>query len=500
MGIQRTLQRTFLGDVATPPHHPRLALLLRVVPYPNSFRPSSIHSTMRTATLFAAGAAMLASCVAASDVLDLHKDDFQSTVAPEDLMLVEFFAPWCGHCKALAPHYEEAATILKNQSIKIAKVDCTAETELCASYGVQGYPTLKVFRKGEPSEYQGTRKTDGIVSYMKNQAVFNSFAESHRDDYLFGTTSDPTAISQAGITPPAVVLYKTFDEGRNDLTASFTTEALADFVAEHSVPLLDEISPENFAMYAEAGIPLAYIFIPADDAERATLVKSIEPIAREYKGKVNFVWIDVNKFGDHAKSLNLPEPKWPSFAIQVVQDQTKFPMPQTETVDAKSVADFVGRYSRGEIAASIKSQPIPKTQDEAVYTVVADSFEQVILNDDKKDILLELYAPWCGHCKRLAPTWETLGEKFANSKDQIMIAKMDANENDVPPAAGFRIQGFPTIKFKKAGAKEFIDYEGDRSLESFLEFIESNSVNGAKPDAAPKASPAATDAGHHDEL
>jgi len=491
---------------------------------------------MRTATLFAAGAAMLASCVAASDVLDLHKDDFQSTVAPEDLMLVEFFAPWCGHCKALAPHYEEAATILKNQSIKIAKVDCTAETELCASYGVQGYPTLKVFRKGEPSEYQGTRKTDGIVSYMKkqalpavskvssdnhiafqgedkiviiaytdesdstNQAVFNSFAESHRDDYLFGTTSDPTAISQAGVTPPAVVLYKTFDEGRNDLTASFTTEALADFVAEHSVPLLDEISPENFAMYAEAGIPLAYIFIPADDAERATLVKSIEPIAREYKGKVNFVWIDVNKFGDHAKSLNLPEPKWPSFAIQVVQDQTKFPMPQTETVDAKSVADFVGRYSRGEIAASIKSQPIPKTQDEAVYTVVADSFEQVILNDDKKDILLELYAPWCGHCKRLAPTWETLGEKFANSKDQIMIAKMDANDNDVPPAAGFRIQGFPTIKFKKAGTKEFIDYEGDRSLESFLEFIESNSVNGAKPDAAPKASPAATDAGHHDEL
>merc|ERR1711977_335001 len=490
MGIQRTLQRTFLGDVATPPHHPRLALLLRVVPYPNPFRPSSIHSTMRTATLFAAGAAMLASCVAASDVLDLHKDDFQSTVAPEDLMLVEFFAPWCGHCKALAPHYEEAATILKNQSIKIAKVDCTAETELCASYGVQGYPTLKVFRKGEPSEYQGTRKTDGIVSYMKkqalpavskvssdnhiafqgedkiviiaytdesdstNQAVFNSFAESHRDDYLFGTTSDPTAISQAGVTPPAVVLYKTFDEGRNDLTASFTTEALADFVAEHSVPLLDEISPENFAMYAEAGIPLAYIFIPADDAERATLVKSIEPIAREYKGKVNFVWIDVNKFGDHAKSLNLPEPKWPSFAIQVVQDQTKFPMPQTETVDAKSVAGFVGRYSRGEIAASIKSQPIPKTQ----------------------------------------------GEKFANSKDQIMIAKMDANDNDVPPAAGFRIQGFPTIKFKKAGAKEFIDYEGDRSLESFLEFIESNSVNGAKPDAAPKASPAATDAGHHDEL
>lgn len=97
------------------------------------------------------------------------------------------------------------------------------------------------------------------------------------------------------MTPPAVVLYKTFDEGRNDFTASFTTEGLADFVAEHSVPLLDEISPENFAMYAEAGVPLAYIFVPADHADRANLVKSIEPVAREYKGKINFVWIDTNK-------------------------------------------------------------------------------------------------------------------------------------------------------------------------------------------------------------
>lgn len=70
-------------------------------------------------------------------------------------------------CKALAPHYEEAATVLKNQSIKLAKVDCTAETELCSAHGVNGYPTLKVFRNGDPSDYGGSRKTDGIVSYMK---------------------------------------------------------------------------------------------------------------------------------------------------------------------------------------------------------------------------------------------------------------------------------------------------------------------------------------------
>lgn len=71
------------------------------------------------------------------------------------------FAPWCGHCKALAPEYEEAATQLKEKNIKLAKVDCTAQSELCQEYGVEGYPTLKVFRGLDSiSPYSGQRKAD----------------------------------------------------------------------------------------------------------------------------------------------------------------------------------------------------------------------------------------------------------------------------------------------------------------------------------------------------
>ena len=46
----------------------------------------------------------------------------------------------CGHCKALAPHYEEAATALKEKSIKLAKVNCVDEADFCQSNGIQGYP------------------------------------------------------------------------------------------------------------------------------------------------------------------------------------------------------------------------------------------------------------------------------------------------------------------------------------------------------------------------
>ena len=85
----------------------------------------------------------LASIVAAddaSDVIDLTPETFDTIVKPEPLMLVEFFAPWCGHCKALAPHYEEVATTLKERGIKVAKVNCVDEADLCQTNNISGYP------------------------------------------------------------------------------------------------------------------------------------------------------------------------------------------------------------------------------------------------------------------------------------------------------------------------------------------------------------------------
>jgi len=75
-----------------------------------------------------------------SDVVDLDAETFASFTTENPISLVEFFAPWCGHCKSLAPEYEEAATTLKEKGIKLAKIDCMDHGDFCQSKGILGFP------------------------------------------------------------------------------------------------------------------------------------------------------------------------------------------------------------------------------------------------------------------------------------------------------------------------------------------------------------------------
>ncbi len=106
------------------------------------------------------------------DVYVLNRDTFAHFVMPKDLVLVEFYAPWCGHCKRLEPEYSKAAKILKEKTpgVVLAKVDASKETELAKEYMVQGFPTLTLFRKGVKQEdYDGERNAGAIVEYLQKQ-------------------------------------------------------------------------------------------------------------------------------------------------------------------------------------------------------------------------------------------------------------------------------------------------------------------------------------------
>jgi len=87
----------------------------------------------------------------------------------------------------------------------------------------------------------------------------------------------------------------------------------------------------------------------------------------------------------------------------------------------------VERVTRGEIEPFLKSAPAPETNDAPVKVVVGNSFRELIL-DSPKEVLVEFYAPWCGHCKQLAPHFDAAAKKLA-SNPNIMLAKVDSSEN-----------------------------------------------------------------------
>ncbi|KAJ0513857.1 putative protein disulfide-isomerase [Helianthus annuus] len=113
---------------------------------------------------------------AAADVVVLTEDNFEKEVGQDRGALVEFYAPWCGHCKKLAPEYEKlGASFKKSKSVLIGKVDCDEHKSICTKYGVSGYPTIQWFPKGslEPKKYEGARTAEALVEFVNLEGGTN---------------------------------------------------------------------------------------------------------------------------------------------------------------------------------------------------------------------------------------------------------------------------------------------------------------------------------------
>lgn len=144
----------------------------------------------------------------------------------------------------------------------------------------------------------------------------------------------------------------------------------------------------------------------------------------------------------------------------------------TAEFSVENLKAFVDDLLAGKLENYMKSEPVPD-QDGPVTVLVGKNWQDFITDD--KDALIEFYAPWCGHCKSLAPVYDELGTTL--NEEEVVIAKMDATANDVPP--GYDVRGFPTIYWKAKG-KGPVPYNGGRELDNFIEYIAKESTDGLK--------------------
>lgn len=165
--------------------------------------------------------------------------------------------------------------------------------------------------------------------------------------------------------------------------------------------------------------------------------------------------------------------------IRLEEDMAKY-KPASNEITSEVIEEFVQDFLNGKLKQHLLSQELPEDWDKTpVKVLVASNFDEIAF-DTNKNVLVEFYAPWCGHCKQLAPIYDQLGEKFADN-DDVVIAKMDATVNEMEHT---KITSFPTIKLYKKGDNQVVEYNGERTLDGLSKFVTSGGDYGkAAPDS-----------------
>ncbi|PXF43570.1 Protein disulfide-isomerase [Gracilariopsis chorda] len=445
------------------------------------------------------------------DVFVADKDNFHSLIAGEGLIFVKFFAPWCGHCKKMIWDFREAATELKGKAT-LVELDATVERDLAKKYEIRGFPVLKLFSKGEViSDYKGDRIKEDFIKYIdrallpyavecadadelakfvadnkgkalfiaakldKLKSVFRKTSMSLRDvspdSVAFASVEDTAFLKElAGKDLEADSVLLVRDDESTDVFSD-DADAFEQWASVGSLPLYAEFSRDNAGLYTKLDKP---VFILFQDPEKKykDVNDDITEIAKPYRssGALVFTWtnrVDLKSFAEHVGVAD----KDPAIVIYEFKSDQKYVFSGDYSKEALKA--WIDKFVTGDVSAAIKSAPIPETNDEPVKIIVGDTWTEIV-EDESKDVLIEQYAPWCGHCKKLAPILDELASDL-KGVETLVIAKMDATANDAPKE--YKTRGYPTLHFFAAGSKTGVPYEGGRSKEDFVKFLKENATH-----------------------
>jgi len=459
----------------------------------------------------------LAASASATAVVELTDSDFDSSLEGMDTALVMFYAPWCGHCKKLKPEFDRASKDLlaNDPPVNLAKIDCTeVGKDTCNRFEVRGYPTLKIFRGGELSQdYNGPRDASGIVKFMKSQVgpaskelstdddltktlgktkevivvanledasemeAFQKVASKMRETNAFAHSAAATDVRKAGIwLHRPKHLHNKFEESSVKFEGEIKS-GLEAWIKANYHGLAGHRTLDNAGDFAGSDVVSAFYAVDYDKNPKGTNYwrNRVMKVAKEYVPDIRFAVANVHDFAQELTEFGLDgavsADDKPVVTLRTASGQ-KYVMSEAFSMD--SLKAFLDDFKAGKLEPYMKSEALPDNSGSGVKVAVAKNFQELV-TDSSKDVLIEFYAPWCGHCKKLTPIYDELGEKMAG--EDVEIVKMDATANDVPP--GFDVRGFPTIFWVKKGAKP-VSYNGGREVDDFVNYIAKHATSELK--------------------
>ena len=438
------------------------------------------------------------------DVLVLDDTNIDEALDLYPEILIEFYAPWCGHCKTLAPEYAKAAARLKKNDppVRIAKCDATIATSSASKFGVQGFPTLKYFINKNPSEYGGGRTEDTIVSWIlkkigqglqtladaeaakeflqKNQiaVLLNADKDSAeaknfeavvkgQDGFLYALIGDEAIGTEQNIKKPGLAIIKQIDDKRVDFTGDLTShEEVNKWISENQTPWVMPFDDAAIEIIFRQSNPAIFLFRKDGDATHAIF----EEAAPDVKSDIVMSFADISKPDQQrlADYLGVNEKDMPCLFVVEPSDAGVKKFRAEGGVTVENVKKVVADWKAGSLSPEYKSEEVPAESHEGnVRVLVGKNFDEVVY-DKTKDVLVEFYAPWCGHCKKLAPEYEDAATQLKDTMPDAVLAKIDSTGNEVP---AHPVQGFPTLKWFPTDNKDGVEYNGGRDAAGLLEWF-----------------------------
>lgn len=444
-----------------------------------------------------------------NQVLILTGEDFDSAIETFEHILVEFYAPWCGHCNRLAPEYEKAAQYLQESGskIRLAKVDATEHKELAEKQEVKGFPTLFFFSKGEKFLYNGGRTAPTILAWLKRKTEFASqniekledldfaiekleflvifygdeldrafkmfwnVASRNMDIAFFHTTSQEIIQQYNPDGDAKISVLRSFDSRRVDFNDDYTESHIEQFINKNKHPrLLQYNNKVAKLIFGDLNPALFFISGKGDSNEKAW--NSVNSIIDEVRN--DDVFVTTCAFEDEAcekviKYFGLKREHLP--AIVLFKPATRTTRAERYLFEGKptieNLKQFFEGFKAGTLEALPKSDEVPDKNEDPVKVIVGRSFEDIVYDNDK-DVLVFFNDFDCEECKELLPVFQGLA-KLTNSIQDLILGKIDVDTNYVK---GITINKCPQIYlFPRNNKSDPIVYVGEKDLKTVYEFF-----------------------------
>eukprot|EP00397_Hematodinium_sp_SG-2012_P032686 GEMP01034822.1.p1 GENE.GEMP01034822.1~~GEMP01034822.1.p1 ORF type:complete len:520 (+),score=110.62 GEMP01034822.1:235-1560(+) len=409
----------------------------------------------------------------------------------------------------------------QGSEVLLGKVDATADTKLADAHKVLGFPTVKLHFNGTWIDYDGGRTDQSIVSWVlkktgqvaakietagelsnfvkkhpmtciyfgTDELAINVFTVASKDinDVMFavaspsvlGTLADVTdgdvlAVARDRLKEGCIAMFYPHDAKFNILepTSQIVIQSeVESFVRGHRLPIVVPFSGEVAEDLFNDPRPLLFLFRDSIRPEDQVIETKFREVAPELKSIVAMSVVGIIEPMEQRLMDFLAVEAGDAPTLRFIQEplgsKIRYKFTGNEWT-SDEIWKFVHDADAGRLGPHYKSQPIPTQQNDPVITIVGDSFTNLVL-ESPKDVVVQFYAPWCGHCKKMEPVMNQLGKKFKASP-AVVIGKFDATINDAP---GVEIIGFPMLKLWPATDKvNPIDYDGERDFQSIAAWIE----------------------------